>query len=108
MKKWFFGELKRFDNPMFWISGVSQLLIVIQICLAVFGKDQLLTQVLQNKIMDAVEAVVAFLSTIGVFTTPVPLRPIEPIVSPTEPVAPVKEEESVVPSEPVQPESENK
>lgn len=104
-----FGELKRYDNPMFWITSISQLLVVIQFILSIFGKEYLLDQSLQSKILQAVNLVVAFLGTMGVFTkgTPVPfVPPIEPIV-PVEPVAPVvinpEPSPIVVPSEPVAP-----
>lgn len=97
MKK-FFGELKRYDNPMFWITGISQLLIVIQVVLAIFGKETLLDQALQNKIMQAVNVIIAFLGTIGVFTKGAPSMPVEPI-TPVEPVVPSVE--PVAPSEPV-------
>lgn len=103
MKK-LFGELKHFDNPMFWITVTSQLLVVIQFVLAIFGKEELLDTTLQNKILQAVNVIVAFLGTIGVFTKGiVPFPPVNPVppIEPTTPSEPVEE-----PAEPI--ESENK
>lgn len=117
------GEWKRIDNPMFWITSVSQLLVAAQIVLAIFGKQALITDALKNNIMDVVEVIITLLGTMGVFTTPVsfpinpvvdpipvePVAPIEPVVSPVAPVEPVSPvapiEPTPAPTEPVQADS---
>lgn len=98
------------NNPTFWVTSVSQLLLAIQIILAIFGQQALLTQVLENKILDVVEAIITVLGTIGVFKNPItPIVPDQPVVTPVvdptpapvEPVAPVQP--AVEPTEPVSP-----
>lgn len=94
----FVAELKKRNNGTFWITSVSQLLLAAQIILAVFGKQDLLNQVLHDKILAVAEGVITVLGTIGVFTNPitkvVPDAPVEPVVAPVEPVvAPVEPEQ---------------
>jgi uncharacterized membrane protein len=70
MFKFFLEELKKRNNGIFWVTSVSQLLLAIQLVLAIFGQQELLNQALQHNILAAVEGIITLLGTIGVFINP--------------------------------------
>lgn len=57
-------------NKMFYTTLVAQILIAVQLILAVFGYEELLSAALQNKIIAAVNAVLVVLATFGVVNDP--------------------------------------
>lgn len=91
--------LKQRNNPMFYVTATSQLLLAIQIILAIFGRQELLDQALQHKILAAVEAVITFLGTVGVFTNPITVFP--PLAPPTDVTKPTNDVVSGQPDQPI-------
>ncbi|MGE7305892.1 phage holin [Priestia megaterium] len=61
---------KRRRNATFYITSLAQLLIAIQLILAIFNADYLLDTVLQNKILSAANGLCVVLGTFGVLNDP--------------------------------------
>lgn len=62
--------MKQRSNPMFYITLVSQILVIVQLVLASLGYASALTDAVQHKIMAIVDGFVAILATMGVFIDP--------------------------------------
>lgn len=58
---------KQRHNRLFYITATSQLLVVIQMVLALFGYGDLITEMLKDKILATVDAVLVLCGTLGVF-----------------------------------------
>ena len=75
---------KRRRNATFYITALAQILVAIQLILAIFNAEYLLDTVLQNKILSAASGICVVLATFGVFNDPK-----EPGIKDTEDKKPV-------------------
>jgi phi LC3 family holin len=57
-------------NGTFYVTAISQLIVVIQLLLAIFGYDQVITDLLKIKVLSFVDGVIVLLGMFGVINDP--------------------------------------
>jgi phi LC3 family holin len=70
MKQKFVAFFKQRHNKTFYLTSVSQLLIVIQTVLSVLGYDIIITEVVKHNILTIADAVLSILALYGVVIDP--------------------------------------
>lgn len=57
-------------NKAFYITTIAQLLIVIQVVLAAFGYQDIITEALKDKVLGVANAILSILALFGVVIDP--------------------------------------